>query len=242
MDARSLLHPAPDSVDDQPDSTGVGARAGGVGRRRGVTTFTVPDLLAPEGPERIARTGPSGSKFRLPSLSGADALLRPRTAGTALFGFGLLILLVLGYTYSFTVLSGQRAQNQLLASITSSVPGAERATFNLATGVVPPQGRPVAVLDIPAFRLADAVVQGSDAQDLRSGPGHMPTTPLPGQPGNAVIAGRRTTYGAPCRWLASLSRCENIRVVEGYGSLHYVGCRVLTVTGGWTEVLKPTPA
>ena len=29
------------------------------------------------------------------------------------------------------------------------------------------------------------------------GPGHMPGTALPGQPGNAVISGHRTTYGRP---------------------------------------------
>ncbi len=29
------------------------------------------------------------------------------------------------------------------------------------------------------------------------GPGHYPETPLPGEPGNAAIAGHRTTYGAP---------------------------------------------
>ena len=55
----------------------------------------------------------------------------------------------------------------------------------------------MAVLEIPALHLFDAVVQGSDAEDLRSGPGHMPTTALPGEPGNAVIAGRRATFGAP---------------------------------------------
>ena len=33
--------------------------------------------------------------------------------------------------------------------------------------------------------------------DLAKGPGHYPGTPLPGQIGNAAIAGHRTTHGAP---------------------------------------------
>ena len=33
--------------------------------------------------------------------------------------------------------------------------------------------------------------------DLRKAPGHYPNTVLPGQAGNAAIAGHRTTYGAP---------------------------------------------
>jgi sortase A len=34
-------------------------------------------------------------------------------------------------------------------------------------------------------------------EDLKKGPGHYPDTPLPGQLGNASIAGHRTTFGHP---------------------------------------------
>ena len=37
----------------------------------------------------------------------------------------------------------------------------------------------------------------SQPDDLKKGPGHYPDTPLPGQLGNAAIAGHRTTYGQP---------------------------------------------
>jgi len=42
-------------------------------------------------------------------------------------------------------------------------------------------------------------VQGTDGASLRKGPGHYPTTALPGQGRTVAIAGHRTTYGAPFR-------------------------------------------
>jgi sortase A len=41
------------------------------------------------------------------------------------------------------------------------------------------------------------VVAGVRVDDLKRGVGHYPSTPLPGQYGNAALAGHRTTYGAP---------------------------------------------
>jgi sortase A len=67
---------------------------------------------------------------------------------------------------------------------------------------VPPQpvfapGDPVARLEIPRIGVDEIVVSGVGVEDLKKGPGHYPQTPLPGQAGNAAIAGHRTTYGAP---------------------------------------------
>lgn len=55
-------------------------------------------------------------------------------------------------------------------------------------------------------------VHGTEAQQLAVGPGHYPSTPLPGQPGNAGIAGHRTTYGAPFGDLDQLRRGDVIVV------------------------------
>jgi sortase A len=46
-------------------------------------------------------------------------------------------------------------------------------------------------------------------------------TPLPGQPGNAVIAGRRTLYGGPFRHLAAVHRGDLIHVTTGEGTVTY---------------------
>lgn len=58
-------------------------------------------------------------------------------------------------------------------------------------------GDALARLEIPAIGRNDIVVAGVSTADLKRGPGHFPDTPLPGQLGNAAIAGHRTTYGEP---------------------------------------------
>lgn len=57
-----------------------------------------------------------------------------------------------------------------------------------------PDGTPVARLRIPRLGLDEVVVEGVDADALRAGPGHMPGTPLPGRPGNAVVSAHRDRH------------------------------------------------
>ncbi len=171
-----------------------------------------------------------------PVRAGLAVLLRPRVIGVLVFGLGVFILLLLGYIYLFTPLSADRAQHILLQEITAS----PAKTFSLAEGGIPAEGSPVAVLQIPSLHLLDAVVQGTDAQDLRSGPGHMPTTSMPGQPGNAVIAGRRATFGAPFGAIGSLKKGDVITVVDGYGTYHYSVRSVVYAKGGRHDVVTQT--
>jgi sortase A len=74
-----------------------------------------------------------------------------------------------------------------------------------------------------------AVVEGVDVADLRKGPGHYPTTVLPGEDGNAAVAGHRTTYGAPFNRLDELAPGDEIAVETVKGSFTYVveGTRVV---------------
>lgn len=59
-------------------------------------------------------------------------------------------------------------------------------------------GEPFALLSIPKIGLDEVVVyEGTDRDTLKNGPGHIEGTPLPGQVGNAVVSGHRTTYGRP---------------------------------------------
>ena len=63
--------------------------------------------------------------------------------------------------------------------------------------------------------------EGVDEADLRDGPGHYPLTPLPGQKGNAAIAGHRTTYLAPFAHIDSLKPGDKITFVLPYGTFEY---------------------
>ena len=59
----------------------------------------------------------------------------------------------------------------------------------------------------------------------------MPSTPLPGQPGNSVISGHRTTYGAPFHELDTLVEGDIIEVETA------LGIHIYSVTG--IEIVTP---
>lgn len=80
-----------------------------------------------------------------------------------------------------------------------------------------PAGTPVAIVEIPKLRLREAVVEGTSSATLMSGPGHRRDTPLPGQAGTSVIAGRRATYGGPFRSLDQMAIGDKITVTTGQG-------------------------
>ena len=67
------------------------------------------------------------------------------------------------------------------------------------SAAAPAPGDPVGRLRIPAIGLRTVVVEGTDPDELRDGPGHYPDTVLPGERGTVALAGHRTTYGAPFR-------------------------------------------
>src|SRR6476469_2069049 len=66
-----------------------------------------------------------------------------------------------------------------------------------ATLAAPSPGQPIGQITIPRIGADFYMVEGVDLKWLKEGPGHFPSTPLPGQAGNAAIAGHRTTYKAP---------------------------------------------
>ena len=43
------------------------------------------------------------------------------------------------------------------------------------------------------------LMEGDDAKTLRRAVGHIPGTPLPGQPGNVAFSGHRDTFFRPLR-------------------------------------------
>jgi sortase A len=82
----------------------------------------------------------------------------------------------------------------------------------------PLKGDSIARIEIPALGVDEYVVEGTDVDSLRKGPGHYPETPLPGERGTAAIAGHRTTYGAPFREIDQLKRGQviNIDMPDGH--------------------------
>src|SRR5581483_10360279 len=98
-------------------------------------------------------------------------------------------------------------------------PGA--TTTTVAPLPSPPTGAAVAIITIPKIGVDSAVVQGVGVSDLQKGPGHYPNSPMPGQPGNAAIAGHRTTYGAPFYRLDELTAGDQILITTWEGAFKY---------------------
>jgi len=123
-----------------------------------------------------------------------------RGLGQTLITSGGVILLFVVYELYFTGIETAREQRELTTAIEEQWErgtGSYRTPADLLKPI--PLGSGVAVLRIPRFGRdwAKVVVEGVGTDDLKRGPGHYPGTQLPGQLGNFVVSGHRTTYGAP---------------------------------------------
>ncbi len=135
------------------------------------------------------------------------------------------------------VASGNLSDTRVLD--TSGLPGTVRNT-NVPPPPTAPEGEAVARIVIPRLDLDKTVVEGVTTSALKKGPGHYPGTPLPGQPGNAAIAGHRTTYGAPFGDLDKLEQNDLIYVTTVQGSFAYRVTDTLIVSPRDVWVLDPT--
>ena len=100
-------------------------------------------------------------------------------------------------------------------------------------------GDPLGRIRIPEIGVSDVFVEGTDAGDLRRGPGHYPATPMPGQRGTVAIAGHRTTYGAPFHDVDDLAKGDRIELDMPYGRFTYRVERLKIVAPTAVEVTDP---
>lgn len=105
----------------------------------------------------------------------------------------------------------------------------------------PVEGDPVARLAIERMGIENKiVVEGVSPSDLQDGPGHFPETPLPGQLGNAAIAGHRTTHGQPFNRIDELEPGDDIVVTTVVGRYIYVVSGTRIVAPSDYELVIPT--
>ncbi|MGA0970026.1 MAG: class E sortase [Ilumatobacteraceae bacterium] len=123
------------------------------------------------------------------------------------------------------------------ASTTTVVENSTTTTTTVAPAIWPADagiaiGDPIARIEMPAIGTDHIVVAGVGVDELQQGPGHFPDTPLPGQLGNAAIAGHRTTYGQPFHDVDRLAEGDDIVITTPAGRFVY------RVTG--TGIVEPT--
>ena len=131
------------------------------------------------------------------------------------WGSGALLVLVLGlfvFAKVFTPLSQDRAQALL----------EKRFIPALLNGVAPvgypiDRGAPVALLEIEDINLRQIVVEGTEAEDLAKGPGHLVGSALPGQPGTSAILGHASRFGSSFSRLEELQSGQEINITTAQG-------------------------
>jgi len=176
--------------------------------------------------------------------------------GRVFVSCGLLLLLFVVYQLWGTGLIEGRHQTTLRREFTvelhhvrateTTIASATRPTVPEdphppSSATVPPaEGQPVGVIQIPKIGVDVVAVEGTSESDLSLGPGFYFGSPLPGQRGNAAIAGHRTTYGGPFFSLNKLDNGDAIYVTTLEGIYHFVVTQMLVVDPTDVAVVAPT--
>jgi len=159
-----------------------------------------------------------------------------RGTGWIFIGMGSFVLYFLVYQLVGTNAVTSRGQTDLRNELQrewSAAPAAPKAA-NPKKVVLkrPAVGKALAVLDIPKIQVKKVIVEGVGRDELRKGPGHVPSTVLPGQDGTFGVSGHRTTYGAPFYRLNELGKGDTITVVSREAVYTYSVTR--------TQIVRPT--
>ncbi|MGX1596525.1 class E sortase [Dietzia maris] len=189
-------------------------------------------MSRPPAPSRTPARSAVGDSRRAPSEP-RRAPAEPRRApgvgqilGELLLTVGAVLLLYVFYEAFWTNLASGRLQAEASAGLEerwgdgpapdASGPGAAgRPAREPVPPPVPTLGDPFARIHLPTLGpdAVYAVVEGTRAEDLRTGPGHYPGTQLPGERGNSALAGHRNGSGAVFEHLDRLDSCDAI-VIE----------------------------
>jgi sortase A len=168
-----------------------------------------------------------------------------RGTGWTFIGMGSFVLYFLVYQLVGTNAVTSRGQSELRNQLQREWAAAPATPTRDPEKAVPrrvPPGKALAVLDIPKIQLdSKVVVEGVSRDDLRKGPGHVPSTVLPGQDGTFGVSGHRTTYGAPFYRLDELVKGDTITVVTREAIYTYTVTRTAIVRPTDTQVLDNVP-
>lgn len=116
-------------------------------------------------------------------------------------------------------------------AVATSLANPDRASITRG----PESGSILGRLSIPRLHLSAIVEEGTDEHTLSRAVGHVPGTPLPGDPGNAAVAGHRDTF---FRDLRNLRPSDRIDVTTHEGRYHYVVDSLMIVDPSDVAVLK----
>lgn len=99
------------------------------------------------------------------------------------------------------------------------------------------RGALIGRIEIPRLKIKAVVRSGVDNRTLKRAVGHVPNTPMPGQPGNVGLAAHRDTF---FRNLKGVRNGDTIRIVTPKGAFAYEVESTQIVWPKNVEVLYPT--
>ncbi len=151
---------------------------------------------------------------------------RSLTTGQLVALWVVIAVVILGIVlYLVEPMFQQREQGLLLERYRTSIDKAANQSTGLGgvevSAIAPSIGSAVGILEIGAIGMRQVVVEGTASSNTMVGPGHVPGTAAPGQPGNAVIVGRNSMYGGPFGDLSKMTVGDQIVVSTTQGQSLY---------------------
>jgi sortase A len=164
-----------------------------------------------------------------------------RSVGELCITAGFIVLLFVAYELWGTGAYTEAQQHKLgdeLSRSWNNAPSAGKVTTERVR-----LGHGLALIRIP--RLGKGfhyvIIEGVSIADLRKGPGHYPGTAMPGQIGNFVVSGHRTTYLAPFNRLGELRGGDRILIDTRTSQYVYKVTSTKVVQPSDVSVAAPVP-
>src|ERR1700687_5316057 len=171
---------------------------------------------------RIVRRMPLATRTSIPlpsRRSPPPRLLRfLQWSRDAFLVVGVLALGYCGYVLLDTKLYQALQTRRFQQELTSVRPASASAGEVREYPAVSIPGGALGKIEITRIGLAAMILEGTDGRTLRHAVGHIPGTPLPGQPGNVAIAGHRDTF---FRALRDVRQDDEITLMTLDGSYRY---------------------
>ncbi len=106
----------------------------------------------------------------------------------------------------------------------------------------PASGVVIGTIGIARIGLMADIQEGMALADIDRGPSHWPATARPGQLGNMVLAGHRTTYTEPFRHLERLQPGDPVEFVVGGETFTYATRGVVVVPANAVDIAAQSDA
>lgn len=97
-------------------------------------------------------------------------------------------------------------------------------------------------IEIPEVGVDQAIQRGITLTAINRGPGWWPGTAMPGQLGNVVIAGHRTTFSRPFHRLHELEPGDQVVLTTDAGRFTYAVRDVIVVPPEWIDIAAQSHA